>query len=150
MEALPGEIERIDIPESEQQAVGDFLLELGERCLARGEGALSLGLYRTVLSMRAWQGASWFGSRVGVFLRKMLDRDASHLAEMVRLLRELVDNEDVLELLNPFVQAADLMETKDVTILERLFPEVRELVLDIVSRVDPGFENELRTKYREI
>jgi hypothetical protein len=61
-------------------------------------------------------------------------------------LSERVRNDRVLSLLDPFLQAAAFLRTKDVSILERLFPEVRELVLDIVRRVSPGLVTQLRLK----
>ena len=87
--------------------------------------------------MKDWASSDWFGKQVGRFLRRALEQRPQAFSAFATLVDERVKDENVLKLLSPFLKAKDFLETKDVLILERLFVEVLELVLDIVLRVDP-------------
>ena len=137
MEALPSALAKIQIPKFSMGVVFEYILDLAARALSRDEREICRGLYEVALAMKEWHSFDWFGHQLGAFLRRVLDSAPDELPRMVSLLSQKVNNEDVLRLLDPFIQATEYMETKDVTILERLFPEVRELVQDIVQRVDP-------------
>jgi hypothetical protein len=59
-------------------------------------------------------------------------------AELVQMVTEQLKDEKARRVLEPFLKTGEFLQAEDVGILERLFPEVRELVLDIVKRVDPA------------
>jgi tetratricopeptide (TPR) repeat protein len=137
MEALPVALAQVQIPPESTSTVHDFMCEIGLHCLRRGEDQISRGLFAASLGMESWQATDWFGKQVGNFLRRVLDVKPGMFQDFARLLAERVKNEGVLRLLDPFLKANDLLQSKDLTILEKLFPELRELVLDIVRHVDP-------------
>ena len=140
MQALPAALRRAQIPGESSASTCESLLEVARRALGRGEDRVCLGLFRAALAMNAWHPHDWFGQQVGAFLRQVLDVQAGRVPEMVRMLRESVGEENVLRLLDPFLQAEELIRTRDLVILERLFPEVRELVVDIVHRAAPELD----------
>jgi hypothetical protein len=144
MEALPVALAQVQIPPEAASTVHDFMHEIGLNCLRRGEDQISRGLFAASLGMESWQATEWFGKQVGNFLRRVLDVKPGMFQNLARLLAKRVRNEGVLRLLDPFLKASDLLQSKDLTILEKLFPEVRELVLDIVRRVDPELHGQLK------
>ncbi|MCP5111297.1 MAG: hypothetical protein GY953_10720, partial [bacterium] len=74
----------------------------------------------------------------------LLDIEPGLFPSIVSLLVERVEHEDILRLLDPFLRANEFLRTRDLRVLERLFPEVRELVVDIVGRVEPNLNAELK------
>ncbi len=76
-------------------------------------------------------------------MRRVLDPHPNVFTELVQLMTKKITDENLLKLLDPFIKAAEFIEKKDVVLLEKLFPEVRELVLDIVKRADPEFYNKI-------
>jgi hypothetical protein len=137
MEALPPALAQVQIPPASVSTICDFMCDVALNCLGRGESQTSRGLFAAALGTKSWHSSEWFGMQAGNFLRRVLDVKPEMFQSFVNLLAERVNNEDVLKLLDPFLKASGFLRTKDLTILERLFPEVRELVLDIVRRVDP-------------
>jgi hypothetical protein len=144
MEAFPVAVSRVEIPSAAAPTVCNFIYDVALNCLRRGEAQTSRGLFAATLAMKSWQDSEWFGQQAGGFLRRTLDVGAAAFQGFVTLLAERVTNEDVLKLLEPYLKASEFLQTKDLLILERLFPEIRELVLDIVWRVDPGLREQLR------
>lgn len=144
MEALPGAIAQVQVPPASLSVVCDFMCNVTLNCLRRGEIEIGRGLYAAALGTESWHSSEWFRLQAGNFLRRMLDIRPDSFQSFVSLLAEKVHDEDVLRLLDPFLKASDFLRTKDLTILERLFPEVRELVLDVVRRVDPDLHEQVK------
>ena len=135
MEALPTALARVQIPPTSN--VYMYMHDVALNALRRGENPVCLGLLRASLEMKPWTTSDWFGKQLGNFLRRALDTQPQAFIEIVQLVRDRLMDEKVIQLLEPFLKAGEFLQTKNVTILERLFPEVRALVLDIVKRVDP-------------
>jgi tetratricopeptide (TPR) repeat protein len=144
MEALPAALAEVQIPPAAVLSTCDFMYDVALNCLRRGESRTGLGLFAVTLDMQSWHSAEGFRRQVGSFIRRVLDIKPELFQDFMRLFSQKVTNKDLLQLLDPFVKANDFLQTKNLTILERLFPEVRELVLDIVRRVDPGPREQLK------
>ncbi len=140
MEALPTALQRVGVPTQVASAVFDFALDVADRASIRGEADVWLGMLGAVTSIPTWRACEWFRQRVGALLRRAVDFRPQEFLAAMEIVRQNVTEEDVLRLLDPFVQAAEFIRTRDLTLLERLFPEVRELVLDIVHRVAPELD----------
>ena len=74
----------------------------------------------------------------------MLDASPEQLPSFVNVITDSVQDGSVLRLLDPFVQAVEFIRTRDLAVLERLFPEVRRIVVDIVRRVAPELDDLMR------
>lgn len=135
MEALPVALAAVPIPTSSAPTTCEYILEVGERALTRGETSIGLSLGRAVLAMEAWHRGGWYGPRLGAFLRHVLAQQPHALPEVVDWLREAVSEDNVLRLLAPFVQAVEYARTGDVAILEEQFPETREIVAEIAGQL---------------
>jgi ADP-heptose:LPS heptosyltransferase len=110
-----------------------MLLTGGPRAIREGHKTLPVPMTEYYLEI-----CRWLGLRVP-------QRPKPHLfIELVQLVHDRLKDEQVLKLLEPFVKAGEFLQTKSVTVLERLFPEVRELVLDIVKRVDPALHDRFK------
>ena len=144
MEALPDALARVELPPASESGVCAYLHDLARKALRRGENPISLGLLRTSLEMKLWTSSDWFGKQLGSFLRCSLDTQPHVFVELAELVHDRLKDEKVLKLLEPFLKAGEFLQTQNVAILERLFPEVRELVLDIVKRIDPALHEKSR------
>lgn len=138
MEALPTALAQVQIPPASHQDACEYVVDLSLNALRRGESGVAHGLVNAALQMEVWTSSDWFGRQLGDFLRHVLDSVPQRFLELIQLVRDRLKEERARALLEPFLKAGEFLQTKDVTLLERLFPEVRELVLDIVKRVDPA------------
>ena len=143
MEALPVALAQVQIPPASVPEVCDFICDVALNCLSRGESQTGRGLFAAALGMKSWPSSEWFGKQVGNLLRRLLDVRPEMFQSFASLVAEKVSNEDVLQLLDPFLKANEFIQTRNLGILERLFPEVRELVLDVIRRVDPALREQL-------
>jgi len=144
MEALPAALAQVHIPPDSVPTVLDFMYEVALNSLRRGDTQTSRGLFAATLEMKCWHASEWFGKQIGNFLRRLLDIKPEMFQSFVSLFAQKVGSEDVLKLLDPFVKASQFLQTRDLSVLERVFPEVRELVLDIIRRVDPQLHEETK------
>ena len=142
MESLPADLTRLDIAVDDLDETCAFMLRLAEMALARDDTSTFGGLFSSVIAMTRWHDQEWFGPQVGAFLRRVLDVNPQLIPGLVEEITGAVKEKRVLDLLDPFVQAAQYSITKNVTVLEKLFPEVREVVIEIAERIAP----ELRKK----
>ncbi len=144
MEALPAGLAQVKIPPRSESNVCNFAYDVALGALRRGEYQSGLGLFAATLGMQSWHGSEWFRHQVGSFLRRTLDVSPGMYLDFVNLVVERVKDENTVKLLDPFLQAGEFLRTGNLVLLERLSPEVRELVLDIVRRVEPVRYEELR------
>ena len=135
MEALPVALAAVPIPPRDLAGVCEYILGVASGALRKGEADVGLNLLRAVLAMEAWHELDWYGAQMGTFLRHVLQLVPERFADAVDMVRATVRNADVLRLVDPFIQAVEYFRTGDVTILERLFPEVREVVMEIAERL---------------
>jgi tetratricopeptide (TPR) repeat protein len=148
LEALPSALAGIQIPAESIPNTCDFLHTTALTCLRRAENEVCEGLFNCTLGMECWGDYEWFGKKAGNFLRQVLDINPHAFPALVGAVARRVRKEAVLKLLEPFLRAKELLETRDVGILERLFPEVRAVVLDILRRVEPRLPEELQATGR--
>jgi hypothetical protein len=144
MEALPAALLHLGIRQEMMSEVSDFALRVAEGALEREEVNVCLGLLNAVTNVPSWRSREWFGEEIGAFLRRVLEIRPQEFLAATEIVRQNVTEEDVLRLLDPFLQAAEFVRARDLTLLERLFPEVRGLVLDIVHRVAPELDDLVR------
>ncbi len=144
MEALPAGLAQVKIPPPLESSVCNFAYDVALESLRRGENQIGLGLFAATLGRQSWHSSEWFRHQAGSFLRRTLDVSPGIYLDFVNLVAERVKDENTVKLLDPFLQAGEFLKTGNLVLLERLSPEVRELVLDIVRRVEPVRYEELR------
>jgi uncharacterized protein len=144
MEALPAGLAQVKIPPQSESSVCNFAYDVALGALRRGENQIGLGLFAATLGMQSWHSSEWFRHQAGSFLRRTLDVSPGMYQDFVNLVAEKVKDENTLRLLDPFLKAGEFLRTGNLILLERLSPEVRELVLDIIRRVEPVRHEELR------
>jgi tetratricopeptide (TPR) repeat protein len=134
MEGLAAAVLAVKIPISAPAFIVRFLFDIVERCTTRGDLARARHLLDVAFSM-PWQHEEWFGKSLGVFIGKLLDGPPLAFEMAIERVNERIAESNILALLKPYLQAAELVRTGDVSILDRLFPEIRELVLEISQRL---------------
>ena len=135
MEGLPPAILEKQYPPDSAQSIFKFILDISEKCLERGDSTRGMALLQSALSIENWQTTKWFGEVLGVYLRRLLEVSPKFFISAIERLKEKVTAEDTKRLLNPFIQATDYALTGNVSILENLFPEVREMVVEIAEKL---------------
>lgn len=135
MEALPVALEAVSTPADAASGMCDYILEVASGALGREETDIALNLFRSILAMESWHGVEGYGAQIGAFLRGLLDAAPERFIDAVEMVRASVTDENVLQPVDPFLQAAEYVQTGDVGILERLFPEIREIVMEIGERL---------------
>jgi tetratricopeptide (TPR) repeat protein len=141
---LRSHLSAIEMPTDLQSSVCEYIVDIAGRALVRKEIDRFRGLYATILSMKRWHERDWFGVQIGAFLKKVLDTRPDLVPQLVEELERDVQNEVVLRLVDPFIKSVDYLRTEDPTILEKLFPETRNLVLDIARRINPELKEPTR------
>jgi hypothetical protein len=148
MERLATAILKVKSPAYAPRRIVRFLFDLGTQCTTRGD----LEGLRNLLSVAfdlPWQREDWFGKTLGIYLGKLLDAPPPAFEVGIDTVREKIVEPSILALLNPYLQAAEYVRTGDASILDRLFPEIRELILEISQRLrrrarQAGVNNEFR------
>ena len=135
MEGLPSAILEKQYPPDYSHSIFKFILDISEKCLEREDSTRGMALLQSALSIENWQTAKWFGEILGVYLRRLLEVSPKSFISAIEHLKEKVRAEDTKRLLNPFIQATDYASTGNVSILENLFPEVREIVVEIAEKL---------------
>jgi tetratricopeptide (TPR) repeat protein len=72
---------------------------------------------------------------LALYFKKLFQAKAIKLAEEALALLE-AQGQDWAELMHPYRAALDYLKTKDKTILQRLFPEIRQIVEEMVALVE--------------
>jgi Flp pilus assembly protein TadD/replication-associated recombination protein RarA len=72
---------------------------------------------------------------LALYFKKLFQAKAIKLAEEALALLE-AQGQDWAELMRPYRAALDYLKTKDKTILQRLFPEIRQIVEEMVALVE--------------
>jgi len=134
MEGLATAILTMKIPTNVPPSIVRFLFDVAAKCITRNDLDRARCLLDVAFSM-PWQQEEWFGKMLGVLLGKLLDGPPYAFEMAVNKISEKIVEPNVLALLNPYLQAAAYSETGDASILDRLFPEVRELVVEISHRL---------------
>jgi hypothetical protein len=134
MEGLATALLSIKVPADRRSAMVQFLLDVAGKCMLRGDRARASDLLDAALSL-PWREEEWWGAVLGIFLGKLLDGPPLAFEMALDQIQEKRVEPKLLALLNPYFQAAVYHQTGDVSILDCLFPEVRELVLEIAQRL---------------
>lgn len=143
-DSLPTTLLNIDLTNEEKDIFGTLLIILSENHFERDEFDISIKLFSAFLKLSPGYSNAMLIEQIGDFFTETLDIKPSVFCEMVKLVLSEIKNEEVLSALNPYIQAVKLLETKDLTILEKLFPEVQELVVDIISHIDAPYAEKLK------
>ena len=134
MEGLAAAILAVKVPISAPALIVRFLFDVAARCTTRGDLDRARHLLEVAFSM-PWQHEEWFGKTLGVFIGKLLDGPPFAFEMAIEKVKQKIVEASILALLNPYLEAATYNQTADASILDRLFPEVRELVLEISQRL---------------
>jgi len=134
MGGLAAAILAVKVPRSAPAFIVRFLFDVAARCTTRGDLDRARHLLDVAFSM-PWQHEEWFGKTLGIFIGKLLDGAPLAFEMVIDKAKEKIIEPNILALLDPYLQTAAYIRTGDVSILDRLFPEVRELVLEISQRL---------------
>jgi tetratricopeptide (TPR) repeat protein len=137
MEGLAAVTGREILEESRIIDITEFIFMLMENCLSKGKTRIVNGLYMTLVKLDPWHTIEKVQEIIALYLRKLVDfGDRELFINAAAFAREHVNNEDLLELLKAFLYAGRYMAEGNKVILEEVFPEIRDIIFDIVETFD--------------
>lgn len=137
MEGLAGKLAGESLAKYEVGETVRFIYRILEGCLEKGDQNLAEGLYLTLLKLREWHKVDAVQESIALYLRELVElRRGEAFIKAVKLAREHIEEKDLLELIKPFVYAGRYLHERDRVIFEEVFPEVREIIFDIIEKLD--------------
>lgn len=116
----------------------DFIAEIMfifiESFFMTGKIWIANALYMNLVRKAEWHAVNRVQQVIAIHLRNLVAlEDRELFINSVALAREHIANKDLLELLKAFLYAGRYMQEGDKIILEEIFPEIRDIVFDIVE-----------------
>ncbi|NIM18497.1 MAG: tetratricopeptide repeat protein [Candidatus Aminicenantes bacterium] len=137
MEGLSGKIANEKLVEYQIKEVTQFMFRIMERCLSKGDTQRSNGLYLTLLKLKEWHHIDEVQNSIALYIRQLVDlKNRDLFVQAVNLAREHITDKNLLELLKAFIYAARYLQEGNKVILEEVFPEIREIIFDIIEKFE--------------
>ena len=135
MEGLETMINKEKLDDLQVINVVDFISRVAERCLLENKIQTANGLYLTLVKLNQWHNINRVQEIIALYLRKLVDTGNRELfINSVEFGREHISNKDLLELIKAFLYAGKYLEEGNKVILEEVFPEIRDIIFDIVEK----------------
>jgi tetratricopeptide (TPR) repeat protein len=137
MEGLAGKIANEKLVEYQIKEVTQFMFRIMETCLSKGDTQRSNGLYLTLLKLNDWHHIDEVQNSIALYIRHLVDlKNRDLFVQAVNSARELISDKNLLELLKAFIYAARYLQEGNKVILEEVFPEIREIIFDIIEKFE--------------
>ncbi len=137
MEGLTGRIIKENLEEIQIIEVVQFMFRIMERCLVKGDIQTANGLYLTLLKLKEWHKTNEIQEIIALYLRKLVDIENRELfINSVSLANEHISDKNLLELIKAFLYAGRYLKEGNKVILEEVFPEIREIIFDIIEKFE--------------
>jgi tetratricopeptide (TPR) repeat protein len=137
MEGLAGKISKENLGEFQVKEVTNFVFRIIERCLLTGDTQRAEGLYVTLLKLNEWHTITQVQESIALVLRKLVDvGDRDLFVNAVNFSDEYISEKDLLELIKAFVYAGRYLQEGNKVIFEEVFPEIREIIFDIIKKFE--------------
>jgi DNA-binding MarR family transcriptional regulator len=136
MEGLAGKIANEKLEENEIKGITEFIFGIMERCLVKSDIQTVNGLYMTLLKLNEWHKINEVQEIIALYLRKLVDiKNRELFINSVSLANEHISDKDLLELIKAFLYAGRYLKEGNKVILEEVFPEIREIIFDIIEKL---------------
>ncbi|MGD2088221.1 MAG: tetratricopeptide repeat protein [Candidatus Aminicenantes bacterium] len=137
MEGLPGKMIKENLEKYQIIDVTQFIYRIIEACLSKGDPQRANGLFLTLLRLNEWHKINEVQEVIGLYLRQLVDiKNRELFVNAVNSAREHITDKDLLELLKAFLYAGRYLEEGNKVILEEVFPEIREIILDMIEKFE--------------
>lgn len=137
MEGLAVIIAKEELKEAHIAQGTDFIFMILDYCMSRSDTKRATGLYMTLVRLNQWHNVSKVQETIALYLRKLVNIGNRDLfIDSVEFAREHITNKDLLELLKAFLYAGKYMREGNKVILEEVFPEIRDIIFDIVEKFE--------------
>jgi tetratricopeptide (TPR) repeat protein len=110
-------------------------LDLSQEEAHQGNEKRALEHYQKALNYLSQAPQDQTQDLLALYFKELFQTKAIKLAEEALALLE-AQGQDWAELMHPYRAALDYLKTKDKTILQRLFPEIRQIVEEMVALVE--------------
>jgi hypothetical protein len=137
MEGLAGIILKESLGEFQIKGVTQFIYRIMEACLSNHDIQRANGLYLTLLKLNEWHKINEVQEVIALYLRQLVDiKNRELFVNAVNSAREHITEKDLLELLKAFLYAGKYLQEGNKVILEEVFPEIREIILDMIEKFE--------------
>jgi hypothetical protein len=108
-----------------------------ETCLSKGDTQRANGLFLTLLKLKERHKINKVQEVIALYLRHLVDlKNRELFVNAVNSAREHITDKDLLELIKAFLYAGRYLQEGNKVILEEVFPEIREIILDIIEKFE--------------
>jgi len=137
MEGLSGKIIKEKLEEYQIIDVIQFIYRIMEACLEKHDTERANDLYLTLLKLNEWHKINEVQEVIALYLRQLVDlKNRELFVNAVNSAREHISDQNLLELLKAFLYAGRYLQEGNKVILEEVFPEVREIILDMIEKFE--------------
>lgn len=134
MEGLAGKIIKEKQKNHEIMLLTQFIFQIMDKCLLKGDFQKANGLYLTLLKLKEWHKIDRVQESIALYLRRLIDiQNRDLFIKSVNLANEYITEKDLLELIKAFIYAGRYLQDGNKVILEEVFPEIREVIFDIIE-----------------
>jgi len=137
MEGLPGKIIKENLEEYQIIEFTQFIYRIMEACLSNHDTQRANGLFLVLLKLKEWHKINEVQEVIALYLRQLVDfKNRDLFVNAVNSAREHITDKDLLELLKAFLYAGKYLQEGNKVILEEVFPEIREIILDMIEKFE--------------
>ncbi|UCH98384.1 MAG: tetratricopeptide repeat protein [Candidatus Aminicenantes bacterium] len=137
MEGVPGKIIKEKLEEYQIIEVTQFIYRIMEACLSKDDTQRANGLYLTLLKLNKWHKINEVQEVIALYLRQLVDiKNRELFVNAVNSAREHITDQSLLELIKAFLYAGRYLQEGNKVILEEVFPEIREIILDMIEKFE--------------
>jgi tetratricopeptide (TPR) repeat protein len=112
-----------------------FIYHIMEACLSKEDTQRANGLFLTLLKLNNWHSIDEVQNSIALYLRQLVDiKNRELFVNAVNSAREHITDQNLLELLKAFLYAGRYLQEGNKVILEEVFPEIREIILDMIEK----------------
>jgi tetratricopeptide (TPR) repeat protein len=135
MEGLSGKISKETLEEYHIIELTQFIYRIMEACLSKHDTQRANGLFLTLLKLNEWHKINEVQEVIALYLRQLVDiKNRGLFVNAVNSAWEHITDKDLLELLKAFLYAGKYLQEGNKVILEEVFPEIREIILDMIEK----------------
>jgi hypothetical protein len=137
MEGLAGIILKESLGEFQIKGVTQFTYRIMEACLSKDDTQRANGLFLSLLKLNEWHNIDEVQNSIALYLRQLVDlKNRELFVNAVNSAREHIADKDLLELIKAFFYVGRYLQEGNKVILEQVFPEIRDIILDMIEKFE--------------
>ncbi|MCI0471759.1 MAG: tetratricopeptide repeat protein [Candidatus Aminicenantes bacterium] len=113
-----------------------FIYRIMGKSLEKGNYECALGLYAALVRLKEWHKVKQTQESIALYLHDLVElHRRADFIEAIKMAQQYTEEQDLKELIKPFLYAGQYLLENNRVIFEEIFPEVREIVFDILEKL---------------